>query len=571
MPDTTARARFRSLSRWLASGVLGLAAACAPAETGSESPTRELWLTVGTDALDTVRDTLGAERAERAIQSTDNPDVAIAWVQARDLESLSSAMHEKHLRCGGFRAHTSLDAARVAAVSRPEASPVAGARLALDNPATAGALMEQVDDAEILDTIGALSSFPTRLYTSSTGVEAAEMLAEKWTGYAGDRADVSVELRQHDDWPQPSVILTIEGAESPEEIVVIGGHLDSISFFGSAPGADDDASGIASLTEVIRVAMATGYRPARTVKFIGYAAEEVGLRGSGEIADDFAARGVDVIGAMQLDMTNFTESTQVDLVLISDFTNQAQTEFLGQLIDAYLPELSWTLDACGYACSDHASWTGAGFPAVFPFEAPLGQHNDEIHSSGDTLAVSGNSAVHAARFSRIAAAYVAELAGGAVGDEPPPPGDLDHLLISQVGYDVPGTDSLGEFIELYNPTGEAIDLAGLALHDNFGIWRLPAATLPAGAHLAIARNAAGFAGLYGVEADLAGLSLALGNGRDLVQLRAGAELIDEVEWESADWPIAASTGKAVVRAALDVDTDTVEDWIVAPAAPRTME
>ncbi len=48
--------------------------------------------------------------------------------------------------------------------------------------------------------------------------------------------------------------------------------------------SDDDASGIASLTEVIRAAMAMGYRPARTVKFMGYAAEEVGLKGSKEIA-----------------------------------------------------------------------------------------------------------------------------------------------------------------------------------------------------------------------------------------------------------------------------------------------
>ena len=67
--------------------------------------------------------------------------------------------------------------------------------------------------------------------------------------------------------------------------MVLGGHLDSISNAGSgetmrAPGADDDASGIASMTEALRAMIASGYKPRRTIKMMGYAAEEVGLRGS---------------------------------------------------------------------------------------------------------------------------------------------------------------------------------------------------------------------------------------------------------------------------------------------------
>src|SRR5690606_16105710 len=97
---------------------------------------------------------------------------------------------------------------------------------------------------------------------------------------------------------QSSVVLTIQGQTLPDEIAVLGAHLDSIcSRSGTtngqancdtgvttaqrrAPGADDDASGIAVLTEVLRVVLDNGYRPQRTVKFMGYAAEEVGLVGS---------------------------------------------------------------------------------------------------------------------------------------------------------------------------------------------------------------------------------------------------------------------------------------------------
>ena len=107
------------------------------------------------------------------------------------------------------------------------------------------------------------------------------------------------------------MILTIQGTDLPNEIVVLGAHLDSIngSAGGSteqtAPGADDDASGIASLTEVIRVALASGWKPKRTVKFMGYAAEEVGLRGSNAIAQSFKTADSNVVGVLQLDMTNY--------------------------------------------------------------------------------------------------------------------------------------------------------------------------------------------------------------------------------------------------------------------------
>src|SRR5690606_7435874 len=98
---------------------------------------------------------------------------------------------------------------------------------------------------------------------------------------------VTVEFFQHPGiTPQPSVILTIPGSTLPDEIVILGGHQDSTRSGCSsnancvAPGADDDASGIAVLTEVIRVALANDFAPQRTVQFMAYAAEEVGLVGS---------------------------------------------------------------------------------------------------------------------------------------------------------------------------------------------------------------------------------------------------------------------------------------------------
>ena len=123
---------------------------------------------------------------------------------------------------------------------------------------------------------------------------------------------------------------------------------------------------------------------------------------------------------MQLDMTNFKGSTN-DIYLITDNTNATQNAFVGSLVDTYvgLPRAN---TACGYACSDHASWTRAGFVASFPFEAQMGQHNPTIHSANDTLAQSGNNANHALKFARVATAYLGELAKGTLpggGNQPP--------------------------------------------------------------------------------------------------------------------------------------------------------
>ena len=69
------------------------------------------------------------------------------------------------------------------------------------------------------------------------------------------------------------------------------------------------------MTEALRVAMATGYRPDRTVKLIAYAAEEVGLRGSNEIAAQHLSSAIDVVGVLQLDMTLFKQELSALLVL----------------------------------------------------------------------------------------------------------------------------------------------------------------------------------------------------------------------------------------------------------------
>ena len=350
--------------------------------------------------------------------------LVIAETRADRLGDISRYVHENERRCGGYFAFP--DRAQAEAFVRGDRAKLAMAksalaRYALDNQATVGRWLPQVQEQRLYDTINHLSRYRNRYYASSHGRTSAEWIREHWQSLAAGRSDVTTELFTACSTcsTQPSVILTIRGWDLPDEVVVLGAHLDSIN--GNtrndpnqlAPGADDDASGIATLTETLRIALADGWQPRRTVKFMGYAAEEVGLRGSNAIAQSFRASGVNVVSVLQVDMTNYKSGAVTDMKLISDYSNTDLKNFFVTLFDTYLAPMGLTRSntACGYACSDHASWTNAGYPAAMMFEAgDPGGSFPYIHTPYDTLATMGESAQHSVKFTQFALAYLGETA-----------------------------------------------------------------------------------------------------------------------------------------------------------------
>ncbi|MCE9667118.1 M20/M25/M40 family metallo-hydrolase [Myxococcus stipitatus] len=374
----------------------------------------ELWITLGSDAVKPVTEAFAREGWAAPTPYLTKDDVTLLPVFESQLERIAQVMHDKFNRCAGFVTYDSYQEAMASLTPSAQADvwPPTVPSYTLDSAATVNKLIAVLAESNIRGTINSMSAYTTRYYTSTTGVSSANWLRTHWASLAAGRSDITTELFNHASWAQPSVILTIQGTTLPNQVVVVGGHLDSISSGSTAPGADDNASGIATFTEVIRAAVAVGYRPARTVKFIGYAAEEVGLRGSKEIAAYFKNNGIDVVGVLQLDMTNYTPTNATAKVgVITDYTNANQNTFLRNLISTYVG-VTQANSTCGYACSDHASWSNAGFAASIPHEAIVSQGNPYIHTVNDTIARSGSTANHALHFAKIAAAYVAELGEG---------------------------------------------------------------------------------------------------------------------------------------------------------------
>ena len=395
---------------------------------------KKVWITVGDAAytqLQKVAPQAIAKESrvtltnEAGSQFAGSEKVHLVEVNEEQMLSLSAAIHHELRRCGGFMFHASESAGKMA-LSKPiptNMMTLSRPAYPIDNQNLVTPILAQMQDSNIAQTIVDLSAFPNRYYTTNNGVSASNWLKQKWTTMASGRSDISVTQFTHPSYAQKSVILTINGSDNASEVVVLGAHLDSINGSGTsettkAPGADDDASGIASMTEALRAMLAAGYHPRRTIKMIGYAAEEVGLRGSQEIAQNFKSNNVNVVGVIQLDMTNYKGSPN-DIYIYTDYTDSLQNAFVVKLINTYLPTLTIGYDKCGYGCSDHASWTAQGYYASMPFETAFTQDNPYIHTANDTYANSGNQALHALKFARMAAAYAVELGSDGPGTVPP--------------------------------------------------------------------------------------------------------------------------------------------------------
>ncbi|MCG2419219.1 M20/M25/M40 family metallo-hydrolase [Aequorivita sp. F47161] len=277
--------------------------------------------------------------------------------------------------------------------------------------------LDLVDGQNIEDDILNLQNYGTRYHTKSQAEMAVLDQQAKWDAMiaASGRTDVHTRIFTHVNTPMPSVIITFDGANTPDEFVIIGGHIDSTTFGdkNNAPGADDNASGIASLNEMVRVLLEKNFVPNRSIEVMAFAAEEIGLVGSAEIAEEYANNGVNVAAYVQFDMTGYNGSSS-DINLTTDWYNSSElNDYLAALMDHYnssgAHSFTYGYTECGYGCSDHASWADNGYDAAFPFEARMGEDNPNIHSPGDVYSFF-NTPDHSVKFAKLGLEFLIEAA-----------------------------------------------------------------------------------------------------------------------------------------------------------------
>jgi carboxypeptidase Q len=116
------------------------------------------------------------------------------------------------------------------------------------------------------------------------------------------RLRIVLEGRREADVESANVVGEIVGREKPNEIVLLGGHLDS---WDVGTGASDDGVGCIITWEAARLMAKLGIRPRRTVRVVLWTNEENGLRGAAAYADRYASAASDHVFALESDLGVF--------------------------------------------------------------------------------------------------------------------------------------------------------------------------------------------------------------------------------------------------------------------------
>jgi leucyl aminopeptidase len=304
----------------------------------------------------------------------------------------------------------------------------------------------QPNASRLFDTVAYLSStFPNRYYNSNHGKTASLWLlrqieaiiashnngneGQSRDGNSGSHVSASVELIEH-SWKQPSLIARITPVRSSasagntktqqktnikknrkkkkSSIIVVSSHLDTKNFFFSgitlSPGADDNASGCATILEGFRLLLAYftihPEQLANEIQFHWYAGEEAGLKGSRAVLSNSTLIPTGRVRAqLHQDMTGFmprsSSSSARYFSLIRDNTDSALNKFVSLIVrtlfndsgkeeEISMLEIEMN-DRCGYGCSDHFAAHEAGIPVSYLFEAPLRLANPFVHTPLDTV------------------------------------------------------------------------------------------------------------------------------------------------------------------------------------------
>lgn len=191
-----------------------------------------------------------------------------------------------------------------------------------------------------------------------------------------------------------NVIGIKRGTSRPSEVVVVGGHRDSVP---GSPGANDNGSGTAAVIEAAR--LLAGTRPARTIHFVAFGAEELGLVGSTSYAQNLPGP---VVGMVNMDMVGRGQ------LGVGNSNDDDRLVELGERVAGRLGIAVRRFKLRGAAGSDHFSFERGGIPTAFLHTGD----DPAIHTSNDTLARIDPALI--AQAARLAAGIALEAAGGAV-------------------------------------------------------------------------------------------------------------------------------------------------------------
>lgn len=250
------------------------------------------------------------------------------------------------------------------------------------------ALVEGLDIKLLYGDIASLSSYYTRYHASKYGALSSEWIAEKAKSIiknAGMGYKATVKEFDH-SFAQSSVIVSVKGSQD-DNTIVLGAHQDSATYFfpsyWAAPGADDNASGVACLLLILRAVLKVELK--RSIEFHFYSAEEGGFLGSSEVFQSYKKDERSIGSVLIVDQIGYTGLLNPPSIgLVKDTTSPEMLDFLKLLIEKVC-NVPYIETECGYECSDNAGAIKHGFPSGLVTEGALRDINKLVHTPLDTI------------------------------------------------------------------------------------------------------------------------------------------------------------------------------------------
>jgi len=262
-------------------------------------------------------------------------------------------------------------------------------------------MMNEVQATNLHNMVSQLSGGPNAviggdLYTVATRHTTRQVSSHRAAQYCLERLQALGWQASYHHWSgggysNCNVIAVLPGGAKSSEIVMGVAHLDNMPSGGVAPGADDNASGVAGLLAAAGALAKCSYE--RTICLFICTGEEQGGYGSLAYADLAATRGDNIIGVLNLDMIAWDGGGAPDLRLHTRTAgnpgyagDRAVAAMFTNVVASYMPgRLTPIITADGEDASDHDSFWREGYSAILAIEDDYDDFNPYYHTTSDTL------------------------------------------------------------------------------------------------------------------------------------------------------------------------------------------
>jgi len=210
---------------------------------------------------------------------------------------------------------------------------------------------------------------------AAVSIEDANRIARLAVRGRSVRMRLVLESRYEPDAESANVVGEIRGREKPNEIVLLGGHLDS---WDVGTGASDDGVGCIVTWEALRLMKKLGIRPRRTVRIVLFSNEENGLRGAAAYAEKHGATAADHVFALESDSGVFAPAAL-------GFSGSAAARAVMLQIGSLLAPLDFPEITAGGGGADIGPIAQAGNVPTMAYLGDAARYFVIHHSAADTV------------------------------------------------------------------------------------------------------------------------------------------------------------------------------------------